>query len=89
MSLPTKKEKKEVEEWFGYLRDLICESFENIEKEFQNELIKKKPGKFERKKWKRFKSKDKFIGCSKHGFYCISKRTWGNSFSKPSCKRSI
>ena len=59
MSLPTKKEKKEVEEWFGYLRDLICESFENIEKEFQNKLIKKSPGKFKKKKWKRFKINNK------------------------------
>ena len=39
MSLPTKKEKKEVEEWFGYLRDLICESFENIEKELAQEIL--------------------------------------------------
>ena len=59
MLLPTKKEKKEVEEWFGYLRDLICESFENIEKEFQNKLIKKSPGKFKKKKWKRFKINNK------------------------------
>ena len=59
MSLPTKKEKKEVEEWFRYLRDLICESFENIEKEFQNKLIKKSPGKFKKKKWKRFKINNK------------------------------
>ena len=59
MTLPTQKEKKEVEEWFRCLRESICQSFENIEKEFQNELIKKKPGKFERKKWKRFKTSKK------------------------------
>ena len=59
MTLPTQKERKEVEEWFRCLRESICQSFENIEKEFQNELIKKKPGKFERKKWKRFKTSKK------------------------------
>ena len=59
MTLPTQKEKKEVEEWFRCLKESICQSFENIEKEFQNELIKKKPGKFERKKWKRFKTSKK------------------------------
>ena len=62
MSLPTKKEKKEVEEWFRYLRDLICESFENIEKEFQNKLIKKSPGKFKKKSGKDLKLTIKEVG---------------------------
>ena len=58
MLVPTKN-KKEVEEWFKHLRDLICDSFESIEKEYQNNLIKKKPGKFKKKKWKRFKINNK------------------------------
>ena len=57
--LVSTQNKKEVEEWFEHLRDLICDSFESIEKEYQNNLIKKKPGKFKKKKWKRFKINNK------------------------------
>ena len=38
MLVPTNN-KKEVEEWFEHLRDLICDSFESIEKEYQNNLL--------------------------------------------------
>ena len=59
MVLPNQKEKKEIEEWFTYLRDLICVSFENIEKNFQNNLITKENGQFKKKKWRRFKTNEK------------------------------
>ena len=50
------KNKQEVEDWFLTLRNNICESFEEIEKEFQHKTIKKKPGKFNKKRWKRLKN---------------------------------
>ena len=59
MKLPTINEKKDVENWFRDLRDSICNSFEEIERNHQNSLIKKKPGKFIKKKWHRLKSKTK------------------------------
>ena len=51
--MTTNKNKEQTEMWFRYLRDQICKSFEEIENKFQHRLIKKKPGKFTRKKWKR------------------------------------
>ena len=61
MVLPNQKEKKEIEEWFVYLRDLICESFENIEKNFQNDLITKKMDNSKRKNGKDLKQMKKEV----------------------------
>ena len=46
--------KQNVEKWFKILRDQICESLEDIESKYQHKEIKKEPGKFSRKRWKRF-----------------------------------
>ena len=51
----TNKNKQQVEDWFKTLRDQICKSFEEIEVQFQHKLIKERPGKFSKKKWKRLK----------------------------------
>jgi len=48
--------KQNVEKWFKILRDQICESLEDIESKYQHKEIKKEPGKFSRKRWKRLKN---------------------------------
>ena len=50
------KNKKQVTDWFATLRDQICESFIEIENQFEHKSIKKKPGIFIKKKWKRLKN---------------------------------
>ena len=50
------KNKKQVTDWFATLRDQICESFIEIENQFEHKSIKKKPGTFIKKKWKRLKN---------------------------------
>ena len=45
--------KQRVEEWFKFLRNEICKSFEDIENKFQHPKIKLKAGKFKKKKWYR------------------------------------
>ena len=44
------KNKKQVTDWFATLRDQICESFIEIENQFEHKSIKKKPGTFIKKK---------------------------------------
>ena len=48
----TNQNKQQVEDWFKILKDQICKSFEEIEDQFQHKLIKEKPGRFRKKKWK-------------------------------------
>ena len=45
------KDKQKVEEWFKFLRNEICKTFEDIENKFKHSKIKNKPGKFKKKKW--------------------------------------
>ena len=47
------KDKQEIEKWFKFLRNEICNTFEDIENKFQHSKIEIKPGKFKKKKWYR------------------------------------
>ncbi|HAE75270.1 MAG TPA: coproporphyrinogen III oxidase, partial [Alphaproteobacteria bacterium] len=47
-SFPSKKRKEETTQWFRKLRNLICKSFEGLEKKAST-----KPAKFKYTKWKR------------------------------------
>lgn len=47
------EKKKVAEAWFQKLRDIICASYETLEKEFTDPNSKAQPAKFERTSWKK------------------------------------
>lgn len=49
----SEQHKRKTAAWFGRLRDSICESYEQLERDYDGPLKDRKPGRFSRKSWRR------------------------------------